>query len=409
MKTAQFEAFMEAQREAVAYLKSFPHRTAAIVHHNDTDGIASGAILKQALLREGYQTENIPIERVHPSFLPRIHTTGRKIILYADLGSQMGSLISSWALNGTGVIILDHHPPFQPSFSNLIQVNPESFGIDGDLRASAASVAFFWAQALGEGNEDLAYLGVIGAIGDNQTVEGKTIGLNQIALEIAVKKGSIQIFSESPGEITFPLFRGEEGREVSRGITDLAVNGYYEGGAELAVRFCLEGPNEESRRLAAKVREVQENRFHHEIERILSRGISGEGVVQWADVEDRFYPLGLKAIGLFCEEMGKRGMGRPDMYFAGFQDFPTEIPLLGRFDVEDTKVSMRVPPALREEIEKGEKPNLAEILPRAANDAGGFAEGVHRFAAACTVPKKRKKELIQALNREIQKWTDRRR
>jgi single-stranded-DNA-specific exonuclease len=406
METEQFEKFIQAQKEAAAYLKSFPHCMAAIVHHNDTDGIASGAILKEALRREGYRTENIPIERVHPAFLPRIHTTERKIILYADLGSQAGSLISGRVLEGTGVIILDHHPPFQPSFPNLIQVNPESYGIDGDLRASAASVAFFWAQALGEENEDLAYLGVIGAVGDNQTVEGNMLGLNQKALEIAMEKGSIQIFSERPEEITFPLFRGEGGREVSREITDLAVNGYYEGGAELAVRFCLEGPNEESRRLAAEVREVQEDRFHQEMAKILSCGISCEGEVQWADVGSRFYPLGLKAIGLFCEEMSKRRVARPNKYMAGFQDFPEEIPLLGRFEAEDTKVSMRVPPALREEIEKGEKPNLAEILPRAANDAGGFAEGVHRFAATCTVPRSKKKDLIHALNGRIREWLE---
>jgi hypothetical protein len=117
----------------------------------------------------------------------------------------------------------------------------------------------------------------------------------------------------------------------------------------------------------------------------------------------------LKAIGLFCEEMVKRGMGRPDKYMAGFQDFPAEIPLLGKFDAEDTKVSMRVPPALREEVEDGKKPNLAEILPPAASEAGGFAEGVHRFAAACTVPKNRKKDLIQALNRKVRKWEEGRR
>ena len=402
MEPAQFEKFMQAQEEAVAFLKSFPHRGATIVHHNDTDGIASGAILKEALRREGYQTENIPIERVHPAFLPRIHTPERKILLYADLGSQAGSLINGRVLDGTGVIILDHHPPFQPSFSNLVQVNPESFGIDGDLRASAATVAFFWAQTLGEENEDLAYLGVIGAVGDNQTVEGNMVGLNQKALEIAMEKGSVQIFSERPAEFTFPLFRGEGGREVSRVITDLAVNGYYGGGAQLAVRFCLEGPNEESWQLAAEVRKVQEDRFHQEMERILSC----EGEVQWADVEGRFYPLGLKAIGLFCEEMVQRGLGRPDKYIAGFQDFPEEIPILGRFEDKDTKVSMRVPPALREEIEKGKKPNLAEILPRASNDAGGLAEGVHRFAAACTVPKNRKRDLIRSLNREIRKWVE---
>ena len=231
METARFEKFMEAQKGAVAYLKSFPHRGAAIVHHNDTDGIASGAILREALRREGYRTENLPIERVHPAFLPRIHTKERKIILYADLGSQAGSLISEQVREGTGVIILDHHPPFQPSFSGLVQVNPESFGIDGDLRASAASVAFFWAKTLSGKNEDLAYLGVMGAIGDHQVVEGKMLGLNQMALEMARQKGALDPSPRGPESFRFPLFKGRSGSEVSREITNLAVNGYYRGGA----------------------------------------------------------------------------------------------------------------------------------------------------------------------------------
>jgi single-stranded-DNA-specific exonuclease len=408
METAQFEKFMEAQEGAVAYLKSFPHRGAAIVHHNDTDGIASGAILREALRREGYRTENLPIERVHPAFLPRIHTQERKIILYADLGSQAGSLISERVREGTGVIILDHHPPFQPSFSYLIQVNPESFGIDGDVQASAASVAFFWAKTLSGKNEDLAYLGVIGAIGDHQVVEGKMSGLNQMALEMARQKGALDPLPLGPESFRFPLFKGRNGNEVSREITDLAVNGYYRGGADLALDFCLEGPTEESQRLAAEVREIQEDRFRREMGRIRTQGISCEGEVQWADVEGRFYPLGLKSIGLFCEEMIIGGVVHADKYIAGFQDFPQELPLLGKFEAEDTKVSMRVPSILRQEIENGERPNLAEILPPAAEKAGGFAEGVHRFAAACTVPKSRKTDLIQALNERIREWVNNR-
>ena len=406
METAQFEKFMEAQKGAVAYLKSFPHREAAIVHHNDTDGIASGAILKEALRREGYRTENIPIERVHPAFLLRIHTKERKIILYADLGSQAGSFISGRVREGTGVIILDHHPPFQPSFSHLMQVNPESFGIDGDLQASAASVAFFWARTLSGKNEDLAYLGVIGAIGDHQVVEGKMTGLNQMALEMARQKGALDPSPRGAESFRFPLFKGRSGSEVSGEITNLAVNGYYRGGAELALNFCLEGPTEESQRLAAEVREIQEDRFRREAGRIRTRGISCEGEVQWADVEGRFYPLGLKSIGLFCEEMIKEGVVHADQYIAGFQDFPQKLPLLGRFKAEDTKVSMRVPSALRQEIENGEKPNLAELLPPAAERAGGFAEGVHRFSAACTVPKSRKRDLIEALNGRIREWVN---
>jgi single-stranded-DNA-specific exonuclease len=401
MKGQPFENFMEAQREAVKSLKNLRHHQATIVHHNDTDGIASGAILKEALHREGFQTENIPIERVHPSFLPRIHTKERKLIFYADLGSQAAEMISREALEGTSVFILDHHPPFPKVFPLLIQVNPETFGIDGDLQASAAAVAFFWARTLNEKNDDLAYLAVLGAVGDHQVLEGKMTGLNQMALEKAEENGMIHPVIGGPFPFRLPLFKGEGGDEVSRTITDLAVNGYYRGGAELALSVCLEGPNEESEKFAPEMRALQEDRFRREMEKIGNRGITSEGEIQWIDVADRFYPLGLKSIGIFCEEIGRAKWAHGGKYIVGFQDFPGEVPLLGKFEGEDTKVSMRVPPVLREVIEKGEKPHLAEILPRAAQEAGGFAEGCHRFAAACIIPQKNKMILIRSLTKIV--------
>jgi single-stranded-DNA-specific exonuclease len=149
------------------------------------------------------------------------------------------------------------------------------------------------------------------------------------------------------------------------------------------------------------MRALQEDRFRREMEKIGNRGITSEGEIQWIDVADRFYPLGLKSIGIFCEEIGRAKWAHGGKYIVGFQDFPGEVPLLGKFEGEDTKVSMRVPPVLREVIEKGEKPHLAEILPRAAQEAGGFAEGCHRFAAACIIPQKNKMILIRSLTKIV--------
>jgi single-stranded-DNA-specific exonuclease len=401
METLPFEGFGKAQMEAVRYFKDFSMWKATIVHHNDTDGIASGAILKRALEREGREVENIPVERVHPLFLPRIHTVERKLIFYADLGSQAASMIEARILPGTGVIILDHHPPSSSSPTKFCQVNPEIFGIDGDLQASAASVAFFFARALNERNNDLAYLAVIGAIGDHQAVEGEMVGLNAKAGEIALKNGDIRRSRQGSERYRFPLFENEGGGDVSREIIDLAVNGYYQGGADLALQYCLDGPSADSRDLAAKTRKIQGDRFQKEKREIRSRGLSREGKIQWVDVEDRFYPLGLKAIGIFCEEIIQEEIALGNLYVAGFMDYPEKLPKLGTFAWKDTKVSLRVPPDLRREIEKGEKPNLAELLPPAAERAGGFAEGCHRFSAACTIPKERREDLLRALNERL--------
>jgi single-stranded-DNA-specific exonuclease len=154
------------------------------------------------------------------------------------------------------------------------------------------------------------------------------------------------------------------------------------------------------------MRVIQEGRLEKERQRIQTQGISSRGEVQWVDVAARFYPLGLKSIGLFCEEIIRAQWVHRDQYVLGFQDFPREVPLLGNFEGEDIKVSARVTAALREDIEKRRKPHLADLLPRAAREAGGFAEGCHRFAAACIIPRKNKIDLIDILNNILNSWSD---
>jgi hypothetical protein len=398
MKPEQFDAFMLAQKAAVAYLQRFSGQGATVVHHNDTDGITAGAILKTALQRAGFALENIPLERVHPEFVARIHTPARNLILYTDLGGQAADMISRTARKGTGVIILDHHPPSQVEHPNLVQVNPESFGIDGDLQVSAATTAFFFAQALDEKNSDLAHLGVLGAIGDRQVVKGRLQGLNQVAAEIALQNGLLLTVAEGADPFCFPSFNHMRGEAISRHIVDLAVNGYYRGGAQLAVAFCLQGPSPAYERFASEMHQLQVEKFAAEIETLRNRGISSMHNVQWVDVAAHFYPLGLKAIGIFCETIATAEWIHGQKYLAGFQDFPDEIPILGKTASGNVKVSMRVPPQLRKKIEAGRSPDLVQILPPAAARAGGFAEGCHRFAAACNIPAHRKTDLIAALN-----------
>lgn len=402
MESDPVKDFMRSVEEAASYLKTLSFEKTTIVHHNDTDGIASGALLKGALQRKGFQTENIPLERIHSSFLPKIHTSDRKLIFYADFGGQSANLISKNILKGSSVIILDHHPPFECEIANLFHINPEIWGIDGDLSCSGATVAYFFSKALDQENDDLAYLGVLGTIGDNQVVEGRMTGLNQRVLEIAIRKESVIWDSEDPGDpYRFRLFEKAKGEDLARLISDLSVNGYYQKGSDLAIHVCLNGWDDRSKQFAMETRAIQEDRFRKEREKIKRNGISSEGDIQWIDVEDRFYPLGLKSIGLFCSEMSQTDWIYADKYMMGFQDFPSENPYVGRFYGEETKVSMRVPPALLQAIEQGRKPNLSEILPRAAEEAQGFAEGCHRYTAACTIPKKKKRELIQSLQRVI--------
>jgi len=398
MESTATETFMGAVNEAARQLNSFPRGKVALVHHNDADGIASGAILKRALERAGFQPENIPIERIHPLLLPRIHTPDRKLIFYADLAGQSAGMISRYIQKKTSVMILDHHPPLEASPGNLLQVNPESFGINGDSHASAATVAFFFARAVSPANEDLAPLAVLGAIGDAQTVNGRLAGLNRMAETIAVSRGLLGI-TEDKGDDSyrFVLLGDYSGRQVSGLVSELAVNGYSRGGADLAIRFCLEGPTPDVVRFAREMRRVQEERFGKEKERLRLSGISRDGNIQWVDVESRFSPLGLKAIGIFCAEIARTDWVDPDKYILGFQDVRADNPYLGKFDWDETKASLRIPPALHRAISEGRAAPLSEIVPIASEQAGGIADACHRYSAACTIAKKNKKELIRSL------------
>ena len=407
-KMAQsIQEFLEEQQRTVTYLRNLSPSRVTIVHHNDTDGICSGAILKEALRREGYTPENIPIERVHPLFLPKIHTEDRELILYADLGSQALLQIAGAMRKQHQVMIFDHHPPLLPSERqfqrHLYLVNPERFGIEGDLQSSAAAVAFFFARALSTANDDLACLSILGAIGDRQLSDGSFVGLNRMAFEIALRQGQIRCDYGAEADGALPRFDGRRGKDISQVIVDLAVNGFYEGGAIHALEFCLKGPSPETDRFSRRVHRIQEERFRGEMARLNERGLESEGNIQWIDAEERLHPLGLKAIGMLCEEISAGPLAHPDKYLVGFQDIPREIPLLGAFEAEETKVSLRVPRRLRTEIEQGTKPHLARIVPPAAGQADGFAEGCHRYAAACTVPRKNRRLLISSLDRQVLK------
>jgi len=405
MNEDRIKAFDESVKSASKLLKNFSSRRATIVHHNDADGVASGAVLRRGLEREGFAVEHIPLERLHPSYLPKIHTIDRKLILYSDLGASLEALIGQSKREESLVLILDHHPSFEPLASNIVHVNPEGFGIDGDRSCAAATVAYLFAQALNPQNEDLAFLAVLGALGDGQVVEGRMIGLNARALEEGRKQGSIEIQEDAENDsYRFKLFGGEGGMEVVRSLSSLSVNGYYRKMAEWAVEACLEGYRESHRKAIREMNELQEDRFERELQRLREGALSVEGEIQWMDVEDRFYPLGVKSIGTFCGLLRTWDRIDSSRYLLGFQNHPQENPYLGFLDEREVKASMRVPPALLHGVEKGLKPDLTEILPPAAREVGGFAEGCHRYSAACTIPWEKKKDLILSLSTRIREW-----
>ena len=93
--------------------------------------------------------------------------------------------------------------------------------------------------------------------------------------------------------------------------------------------------------------------------------------IQWFDLERRFFPMGVKMVGAFCDAIRVTDLIDPGKYLAGFQVIPDEIPGFGAIAFDQVKVSMRVAPAMEAEIRAGRAMGLNVLLPAATTRLGG--------------------------------------
>ncbi len=78
------EEWKEKAKDALNALYSWPENEVSIFHHNDTDGLSSGAILKEAFERKGYIVKRVCLEKPYPLLLKKIFKNQGKILIFAD-------------------------------------------------------------------------------------------------------------------------------------------------------------------------------------------------------------------------------------------------------------------------------------------------------------------------------------
>ena len=108
--------------KAAHEVKKWPKKTVNIFHHNDADGLSSGAILRRSFEREGFEIRSTCLEKPYPAVLKKIYEHEGSIIIFADFAGRIAPLLSE--LNGTKnlTLILDHHaaiPSTNPKVYNL--------------------------------------------------------------------------------------------------------------------------------------------------------------------------------------------------------------------------------------------------------------------------------------------------
>jgi single-stranded-DNA-specific exonuclease len=222
-----------------------------VVSHIDADGISAASIASCALDRIGVRHETMFTKKMDETFVSEIRSRNPGTVWFTDLGSGSMEMLS-----GLSGVISDHHRPNgeaanpkpdrrtlfdfdESASSDFIQVNPHFADRDGSRDISGAGCAYLVARALDPELKKLAFLAIVGAVGDMQDRDGGRLeGTNREILVDGEDVGVLEI------EEDLNLF-GRETRPVWKMLqyaNDLNLEGItdnYQGSMEFFMGLAI--------------------------------------------------------------------------------------------------------------------------------------------------------------------------
>lgn len=395
---------IEAMQKAIVELNQWPDKSVQLFHHNDSDGLSSGAIVSRALERKGFKVTRFCLEKPYPAVLSRVYEQDGRILIFADFAGRIAPLLSDLNRGRNLTLILDHHVAEPSTDPRVINLDPDLFGLKGDRDISGSTTCYLFALTLDPANRDLAHIAAVGAVGDGFFVDGRLVNQNHDVAEEAVSQGLLEIRDlGSKEEYLLNTPRGSLSCAAFGDYLDILGGvGYYQNGPEMGVRTCLEGVSAESDRMVAELKAIRTQRFDAEISRLRAGELKQAPHIQWFHVHERFLPMGVKMIGAFCDAIRETDLIDSRKYLAGFQVVPDRIPGFEPFAFNQVKVSMRVSPYMEGEIRGGRAMGLNILLPEATTRLGGFSDACHSLTAATTVAIGKEEMLIEEMEKIIQ-------
>jgi single-stranded DNA-specific DHH superfamily exonuclease len=395
------EQLLNAMENSAHEVKQWPQKEVQIFHHNDSDGLTSGAILTTAFERADFKVQRSCLEKPYPKLLHKIYDQTGALIIFADFAGRIAPLLSDLNKSRNLTLILDHHVAKASTDPMVHNLDPDLYGLKGDRDISGSTTCYLFAKTLDASNGDLAHLAAIGAVGDEFFVDGCLAGENRNAAAEAVKQGKLEIRKHETGERYYlNTSRGLVAcDELGAYLDTLGAAGYYQKGPDMGIKVCLEGATSESDQMLEKLQAIQHKAFEKEISKIQSDGLKKTANIQWFHVENRFAPMGVKMIGVFCDAIKNSEDVDPQRYVAGFQIIPNKIPGFGPMEFNEVKISMRVPAQIAAEIRANKKMGLNILLPEATNKLGGFSDACHSLTAATTVAIGKEEALIEEMEK----------
>ncbi len=395
---------ISAMRAAIEEVKQWPQKTVQVFHHNDSDGLSSGAILTRAFERQGFKVRRFCLEKPYPAVLSKVFQQQGSLLVFADFAGRIAPMLSDLNRGRNLTLILDHHVAERSTDPRVINLDPDLFGLKGDRDISASTACYLFAVTMDSANRDMADIAAVGAVGDGFFVDGRLVSQNRDVAMEAARQGRIEIQQHDAGE--HYLMKGSRGSMSVAALGDyldvLGGVGYYQKGPDMAVRVCLDGPSADSDHMVEDLKAVRTRAFDAEIGRLKSGELNQAPDIQWFHVQKRFFPMGVKMIGAFCDAIRETDLIDPRKYLAGFQVIPDEIPGFDDLSFNEVKISMRVSPYMEGEIRASRAMGLNVLLPEATTKLGGFSDACHSLTAATTVAIGKEELLIEEMEKILQ-------
>jgi len=148
--------------------------------------------------RLGIERRIIFLPKITEESIRMINEAPEDFVWICDLGSGYLSEFTR-----SNLIITDHHVPdprwrkkqtVLDSFIAVDHLNPHSYGRDGSYEVCGAGMTYLLSRGVDPENKDLAYLAVVGAVGDFQdTDQSKLVSINRTILQDAINAGDVII------------------------------------------------------------------------------------------------------------------------------------------------------------------------------------------------------------------------
>jgi RecJ-like exonuclease len=198
-----------------------PSTRVRVVSHYDADGLSAAGIICSALYYQGFDFHASLMRNPFDKGIQRLAEEKTELIIFSDMGS--GQIKSIEKLNSK-IIILDHHQYLSPSTSSdIIQINANACGINGNYEACGATLSYRFATVLNPDNVNLAPLALTGAIGDKQHIGGLR-GFNKHILNEALDNNLLiarvgsKVYGKNIHDALYysidPYYKGLSGNEI---------------------------------------------------------------------------------------------------------------------------------------------------------------------------------------------------